>query len=67
MPLSENTRKTRDLARRLAADRKARMLTPEEVRQLRAEARRSSEQSRARYAKMQRPNLDDVTPGEESK
>jgi hypothetical protein len=65
MPPSANAKKTSEIARLLAADREVRMLTPEEIRQLRANTRRSGEQSRARYAKMQRPKLDDVTPGEE--
>ena len=65
MPRSADDRSTSDLARRLAADREARMLMPQEISELRANTRRAGEQSRARYAKMQRPKLDDVTPGEE--
>ncbi|MGE0278516.1 MAG: hypothetical protein AB7R40_24230 [Nitrospiraceae bacterium] len=66
MPRNPDARNTRDLARRLAADCEARMLTPEQIRQLRADARRSAEQMRAEFEKMLRPNLDYALPAEGS-
>lgn len=55
----EDARKTRELARRLAADRAARMLSPEQIAALRERTKRSITQIRAVFATIPRPNLDD--------
>lgn len=62
MSLSENAHKTRDLARRLAKEREARMLTTVERKQLLRNSKRDNALSRARYATMKRPDLDNLPP-----
>ncbi len=44
-----------------------RMLTPAEIEQLRQETKRDNAESRARYATMKRPDLDNLPPEDEAK
>lgn len=65
MTRSERARRSRILTQRRAADQEG-LLSPEEIERLLANAKHTIAHARAEFARLPRPDLDDVPPGEES-